>query len=474
VTRKPNLPLSSGQPDAHILAVLGRVQSVCLLATALVAGSVLTGWLILAVGRMLPGGWDLTKANTAVLILASCISLTLWQPRRSPRSLLAARIVAGFIVLLAAATLAEYLGHISLHLDTLLAPDSVSPLPGRLSLQTAWSFLLMGTILANLRARKSRLATSMDLLTLGLALMVLTFISAYAFGALHLYGLSLKTRIAPQTLFCVSLLTLVIVNRRAEYGALSILLGDSIGGKTARLAAPWALCLPFLLSIFRALFLRFTSVPPEYCLAVSASIMGVFGFCLVVLLSQKTNRLENEIRELSLRDELTKLYNRRGFYLLGEQALLLARRAGSPFFVLFVDMDNLKSINDDHGHDLGSECLKQLAMLLQQTFRETDVMGRLGGDEFVVAGSADESTIAIALDRLRDAAAQLAFDPATPHPCNFSLGYVVSRVGSGETLEELIETADAMMYDAKREKKQTPIQPILAAGWRAEKVPAGF
>jgi diguanylate cyclase (GGDEF)-like protein len=453
MTALPNPPLSSSEPDPRLLATLGRIHFALLIVVAATAGSVLAGWLVPPIGRLLPVGWDLMKANTAVLTLATTLSITLWQPRRSPHALRAASIFAVLVTLVAAATLVEYLGHISLPIDTVLAGDASSPLPGRLSFQTAWSFLLIGIILINLRARKRTFANLIDLLTLALTLIVLVFISGYLFGAFHLYGTSIATRLAPQTLFCISLLTFVIVTRRSEYGILSILLGSGIGGKTARVAAPWALCLPFVLSIVRGLVVRFTAIPPAYTIALTASIMAVFGFCLVLALSRRTDHLENAIRDLSLRDELTKLYNRRGFYFLAEQALRHARRAKEPFFVLFVDMDNLKLINDAHGHDIGSEHLRRLAELLSRNFRETDVVARLGGDEFVVAGRADEPALSIALSRFRRSAAELAADRSTPHPLDFSLGYVISESHGNSSLDQLVERADAVMYDAKRKKK---------------------
>jgi diguanylate cyclase (GGDEF)-like protein len=183
--------------------------------------------------------------------------------------------------------------------------------------------------------------------------------------------------------------------------------------------------------------------------------MAIFGLCLILVLSRRVNRLEHAIRELSLRDELTGIYNRRGFYLLAEQAYLLAQRAGAPFFVLFVDLDYLKLINDALGHEVGSERLKQIAQILGKTFRETDVVGRLGGDEFIAAGRADALDLHVAMARLEDTVAALnRADPGQRYPISFSLGLVVSPPASTETLDSLIERADAVMYEAKRTKKR--------------------
>ena len=95
-------------------------------------------------------------------------------------------------------------------------------------------------------------------------------------------------------------------------------------------------------------------------------------------------RMEEEIRSLSLTDELTGLYNRRGFTLLAEQEVKLAHRMNRTMLLFFCDVDNLKGINDTHGHAQGDLALKEVSAILKETFREADILARLGGDEFVV------------------------------------------------------------------------------------------
>ena len=95
-------------------------------------------------------------------------------------------------------------------------------------------------------------------------------------------------------------------------------------------------------------------------------------------------RMDEEIRSLSLTDDLTGLYNRRGFTLLAEQEVKLAHRINRPMLLFFCDVDSLKGINDAHGHAQGDLALQEVAAILKETFREVDIMARLGGDEFVV------------------------------------------------------------------------------------------
>ena len=95
-------------------------------------------------------------------------------------------------------------------------------------------------------------------------------------------------------------------------------------------------------------------------------------------------RMEQEIVSLSFTDELTGLYNRRGFTLLAEQEMKLAYRFKRSVSLFFFDVDDLKTINDSFGHAQGDAALKEVSAILKETFREADIPARIGGDEFVV------------------------------------------------------------------------------------------
>ena len=92
--------------------------------------------------------------------------------------------------------------------------------------------------------------------------------------------------------------------------------------------------------------------------------------------------LQSELSSLALTDELTGLYNRRGFICLSEVQLKLARRSGCDMVLFFIDVDGLKQINDSFGHSEGDNALIRTAEVLRMTFRESDVLARIGGDEF--------------------------------------------------------------------------------------------
>jgi two-component system, cell cycle response regulator len=103
------------------------------------------------------------------------------------------------------------------------------------------------------------------------------------------------------------------------------------------------------------------------------------------------------LEKLALFDELTGLYNRRGFLDLGGKQLKTAERLGKSVLLVFADLDGLKEINDQLGHLDGDAALKDIADVLRESFRGSDIIARLGGDEFAIlaVGSIHEGEKAI-------------------------------------------------------------------------------
>jgi diguanylate cyclase (GGDEF)-like protein len=141
-------------------------------------------------------------------------------------------------------------------------------------------------------------------------------------------------------------------------------------------------------------------------------------------------------------DELTGLYNRRGFVKRAEHELAVLRESDRPGLVLFLDLDGLKEVNDAEGHEAGDQLLVDAAGVLQRLFRADDVIARIGGDEFAVfvAGYADVERVLERLreqeDRVRFSVGTAVFDPVLP-----------------QSLYELLGAADADMYDDKRARR---------------------
>jgi diguanylate cyclase (GGDEF)-like protein len=167
--------------------------------------------------------------------------------------------------------------------------------------------------------------------------------------------------------------------------------------------------------------------------------------------------MEESLHAMTMVDDLTGVYNRRGFMTLADQQLKLARRAKSPIILLYIDLDNLKRVNDSLGHQEGDILLSRTAIVLRRSFREADVLARIGGDEFaVLAVEATRKSIETPLRRLRinlDADNALVDDT---HRLVLTTGLACYDPADPRTLEKLLSEADRDMYDRKRQKRTGP------------------
>lgn len=162
---------------------------------------------------------------------------------------------------------------------------------------------------------------------------------------------------------------------------------------------------------------------------------------------QKNN---SELNMASKTDEMTKVYNRRGFLFLGQQTINLALQIESGGVVLFGDMDGLKKINDTYGHDAGDEAIKAEAKILQSVFRSSDIVGRLGGDEFAIVASGMKTS---ALSRIRNEidAQCLAWQKANNSPYKLSISLGAVEFNKDEfILQDLLSAADEAQYIEKK------------------------
>jgi diguanylate cyclase (GGDEF)-like protein/PAS domain S-box-containing protein len=168
----------------------------------------------------------------------------------------------------------------------------------------------------------------------------------------------------------------------------------------------------------------------------------------------KLKHMEEELRALSLKDDLTVLYNRRGFTTLAEQYLKMARRENRGFFVLYADLDNLKGINDKYGHHEGSNALIQIANILTDSLRESDIIARLGGDEFaVIQVSFDEDNVDIIISRIQEKIE--SYNALSNRDYNLSLSVGTSYFDPVHpcSLDQLLIKADEAMYEQKKNKR---------------------
>jgi diguanylate cyclase (GGDEF)-like protein/PAS domain S-box-containing protein len=162
---------------------------------------------------------------------------------------------------------------------------------------------------------------------------------------------------------------------------------------------------------------------------------------------------EEQLRMLSLADDLTGLYNRRGLFALGEHAMRSARRRDSGLGVIYVDVDDLKTINDRFGHAQGDDALRAVADILRAGIRDSDVVARIGGDEFVILAEDGPEVTGEIMERLARRTAAFNRKTGRPFRLELSIGAVDWEIDERVTLQELIERADQRMYDVKRAKR---------------------
>ena len=171
-----------------------------------------------------------------------------------------------------------------------------------------------------------------------------------------------------------------------------------------------------------------------------------------ILYALERQRYRTMLQNLSMRDELTGLLNRRGFLSLAGQHLKIAQRSNWMIMLLFADLDELKEINDQFGHVEGDEALRSVARILRQTFRASDIMARLGGDEFIVlAVKITDEGIKIIAKRLREKVQKT--NQNNPHyQISLSFGVVKFDPQAMLSLEEMIAQADKALYESKETK----------------------
>jgi diguanylate cyclase (GGDEF)-like protein len=161
-----------------------------------------------------------------------------------------------------------------------------------------------------------------------------------------------------------------------------------------------------------------------------------------------------QLRELALEDHLTGLPNRRAFQQIAEHEIELAKRRSSATALLFADADGLKDVNDAFGHGAGDEMLCEIADVLREELRAADLIARIGGDEFVVLLSPDSAIEGDAvLERIAAAVAERNAQDGRGYALDLSIGVSLFDPADPSTVDELIERADAEMYQVKRAKR---------------------
>jgi len=165
---------------------------------------------------------------------------------------------------------------------------------------------------------------------------------------------------------------------------------------------------------------------------------------------------EVSVQSIANIDDLTNLFNRRGFIGVGEHVIAICKRMRRPATMMFFDLDGFKSVNDNFGHAEGDRVLKNIGGLLQSVFRHSDVVARMGGDEFcVLLTGTGTDHVDRPLANLADSIQ--VQNKQTPYDIGYSVG-VVEFEDRHKTLSALMEEADHLMYQNKRSRKSEPVR----------------
>ena len=178
---------------------------------------------------------------------------------------------------------------------------------------------------------------------------------------------------------------------------------------------------------------------------------------------QRAFRDQQRLAALAMLDQLTNLYNRRGFLGHLNQWLSWSARYGRPVSLALIDVDHFKTINDTLGHPAGDEALVAVASAINSAIRRSDIVGRFGGDEFVVlAPETDVGELALLMERINEAVGQTPLMAGgEPVILSVSVGGAWAPGGVEVSAQAITAAADSSLYEAKasgRNRTGTPLQ----------------
>jgi len=178
---------------------------------------------------------------------------------------------------------------------------------------------------------------------------------------------------------------------------------------------------------------------------------------------EKLKKTAVVMRELAFIDVLTGLYNRRGFLVYADHLLKLSDRTQRGLILIYADLDNMKWINDEFGHEEGDQALVTAAGVLKKTFRNSDVIGRVGGDEFaILALEAKSENLDALRRRLKENLERAKYNVHSLHKLTFSLGIIYYNPERPQAIEALLKRADMLMYKDKTFRTMNGVKGLFS------------
>ena len=164
--------------------------------------------------------------------------------------------------------------------------------------------------------------------------------------------------------------------------------------------------------------------------------------------------MEDQLKKTAITDVLTGLINRRGFFILSEKHIKMAKRNKQLMLLMYVDLDGMKMINDKFGHKEGDRAIIDSANILKASFRESDIIARIGGDEFVVllTDNSDEEIEHVVINSVMDNVNKHNSQAHNKYALSLSIGIAHFDPGHFDSLETILTEADNSMYENKRNK----------------------
>ncbi|MBL4940829.1 MAG: GGDEF domain-containing protein [Colwellia sp.] len=189
---------------------------------------------------------------------------------------------------------------------------------------------------------------------------------------------------------------------------------------------------------------------------ISILIVMLENFFVMFVFSLDISRHQAELKEMATKDVLTGINNRRTFMLVGDELIAHAKRYNKQLSLILFDIDFFKKINDKHGHLVGDEALKEVAQVLKNNIRASDIIARYGGEEFVVLlPETDINAAKILADSLREQVASIIIPLQSNHQnsqidlrCTISGGISCCSINA-DSLQALVKQADIALYQAK-------------------------
>lgn len=325
---------------------------------------------------------------------------------------------------------------------------------------TAITFFLLGLALLLVDVQIPKGGRPAQLLSLWGFFAGIMSVSGYINRASPLYSVFSYRHLDVCIALILFFMSIAIFFTRPREGIAGDLTGRLMGSAMSRRFLPAVVIIPLVAAWLRMESERAGLYGTGLSLALNVTVNVVSLSVLVWLNARQLNHAEESLevaREAqdafyiaSLKDELTGLYNRRGFLVFAKEQIELACSGCRELLVLFGDVDGLKGINDEYGHSEGDRALKKVAEVLVTVFRDTDVIARLGGDEFAVL-ALDCSPAGLVRIRAHFEKVLRAFNNQhNPWRLSMSLGAVHVDSGHQLSIDELLNKADEVMYERKR------------------------